>query len=269
MATYKGTIKKWLSTGSVWDILYPKTTMDQVINLNTALADMQSDIESKPPNSHASTGTSYGVGTTANYGHVKTINALTQNSHINGTALSAYQGYLLNNAIAGKEPSIGTKGSAFNKNFGTTSGTVCQGNDSRLSNNRNPNPHTHDVDEIEPVLSTVTSGHTYSNNLKPNSTVVIDSTTNLYCYLDNIADTGTYKNQWKIGDTLTVIRLGTGSVRLVDSAGTLYVNNEGTPTTGGYIYLPRYTAVTCIMVSGTTSATNWVILGATSTSSSI
>ena len=36
----------------------------------------------------------------------------------------------------GAEPAIGVKGSAFNKNFGTTSGTVCQGNDPRLSSTK-------------------------------------------------------------------------------------------------------------------------------------
>ena len=36
----------------------------------------------------------------------------------------------------GAEPAIGTKGSAFNKNFGSTAGTVCQGNDPRLSSTR-------------------------------------------------------------------------------------------------------------------------------------
>jgi len=35
------------------------------------------------------------------------------------------------------EPAF-TKNTAFNKNFGTASGTVCQGNDSRLSNERTP-----------------------------------------------------------------------------------------------------------------------------------
>ena len=38
-------------------------------------------------------------------------------------------------ADIGAEPAI-TKNTAFNKNFGTASGTVCQGNDSRLSNAR-------------------------------------------------------------------------------------------------------------------------------------
>lgn len=57
---------------------------------------INSAINGKAPTNHASTASTYGLGTTANYGHVKTINALTQNSHQNGTALSAYQGYLLN-----------------------------------------------------------------------------------------------------------------------------------------------------------------------------
>lgn len=37
--------------------------------------------------------------------------------------------------LNGKEPAF-TKNNAFNKNFGTAAGTVCQGNDSRLSNAR-------------------------------------------------------------------------------------------------------------------------------------
>lgn len=41
----------------------------------------------------------------------------------------------LNSAFVGAEPAF-TKNSAFNKNFGSSAGTVCQGNDSRLSNAR-------------------------------------------------------------------------------------------------------------------------------------
>lgn len=48
------------------------------------------------PTSHASSATTYGLGTTDNYGHVKTINNLNQTSNQNGTALSAYQGKVLN-----------------------------------------------------------------------------------------------------------------------------------------------------------------------------
>lgn len=45
-------------------------------------------------------------------------------------------------ADIGAEPAF-TKNSAFNKSFGTTAGTVCQGDDSRLSDARTPKAHTH------------------------------------------------------------------------------------------------------------------------------
>ena len=56
-------------------------------------------ISEKAPINHASTTTNYGVGTTSNYGHCKTINGLTQSSHTNGYALSAYQGKVLKGLI--------------------------------------------------------------------------------------------------------------------------------------------------------------------------
>ena len=49
------------------------------------------------PTSHASTGTGYGVGTTANYGHNKIIDDATKSSLTNGESLSAHMGYILNN----------------------------------------------------------------------------------------------------------------------------------------------------------------------------
>jgi hypothetical protein len=72
------------------------------------IAALNSDLSGKAPTSHASTATTYGLGTTANYGHVKTINALTQSSHQDGTALSAYQGYVLNNKITTLEGNFNT-----------------------------------------------------------------------------------------------------------------------------------------------------------------
>jgi len=45
-------------------------------------------------------------------------------------------------AEVGAEPAF-TKNTGFNKNFGTAAGTVCQGNDSRLSDARTPTAHTH------------------------------------------------------------------------------------------------------------------------------
>jgi len=75
---------------------------DSVSSTSTTMAATPSAVKSaydlanaKAPTSHASTTTTYGIGTTTNYGHVKTINALTQTAHADGTALSAYQGYVL------------------------------------------------------------------------------------------------------------------------------------------------------------------------------
>ena len=64
-----------------------------------------------------------------------------------------------------------SKNTAFNRNFGTTSGTVCQGNDSRLSDARTPTAHTHtvsDVSGLETALSgkqNVISGYTGTINI--------------------------------------------------------------------------------------------------------
>jgi hypothetical protein len=45
------------------------------------------------------------------------------------------------------EPSF-SKNTAFNKNFGNSSGSVCEGNDSRLSDDRTPKAHTHSISNI-------------------------------------------------------------------------------------------------------------------------
>ena len=67
----------------------------------------------------------------------------------------------------GAEPAF-TKNTAFNKNFGTTAGTVCQGNDSRLSNARpasdvsawakEPNKPTYTPTEVGVIGTAPTSG---------------------------------------------------------------------------------------------------------------
>ena len=61
----------------------------------------------------------------------------------------------LQTELNGKEPAF-SKNTGFNKNFGSTAGTVCQGNDSRLSDARTPVGHTHafaDVTGLATALS--------------------------------------------------------------------------------------------------------------------
>lgn len=50
----------------------------------------------------------------------------------------------LQTALDNKEPIVSPKNSGFNKDFGSASNTVCQGDDVRLSNDRNPTTHNHD-----------------------------------------------------------------------------------------------------------------------------
>ncbi len=53
----------------------------------------------KAPNNHASSATTYGLGTQSNYGHNKLVNNLTTTSYQDGLALAAYQGKLLNDKV--------------------------------------------------------------------------------------------------------------------------------------------------------------------------
>lgn len=54
----------------------------------------------KAPTSHSSSATTYGVGTSSNYGHCKVVNNLTESSYADGVVLSAYQGKVLNDKIS-------------------------------------------------------------------------------------------------------------------------------------------------------------------------
>lgn len=76
------------------------TDLRTLKELNTQATTNANNINGKAPTSHASTGSTYGLGTTSNYGHCKVINDLTHSSFANGEALSAYQGKLLNDKCA-------------------------------------------------------------------------------------------------------------------------------------------------------------------------
>lgn len=77
----------------------------------------------------------------------------------------------LQTELKSKEPAILTKNTAFNKNYGSTSDTVCQGNDSRLSDARTPLAHTHTISNITGLQTTldgkanVFTGYTGSINV--------------------------------------------------------------------------------------------------------
>jgi hypothetical protein len=63
---------------------------------------------------------------------------------VNATAISANADAIAANTVLinTKEDAF-TKNTAFNKNFGTAAGTVCEGDDARLADGRPPTAHTH------------------------------------------------------------------------------------------------------------------------------
>ena len=114
---------------TVVDTVLSSSSTNPVQNkaVNTALS-------GKAPTSHASSATTYGVGTSSNYGHVKVINGLTQSSHADGTALSAYQGKVLNDAINGKANSSHEHTVSNITDFPTLATVATSGNYNDLSN---------------------------------------------------------------------------------------------------------------------------------------
>lgn len=81
-----------------------KVIVDNALNASSENAVqnkvIKNAMDGKAPTNHASSGTGYGVGTISNYGHNKLINNLDRSAFVNGEALSAYQGYVLNGLIA-------------------------------------------------------------------------------------------------------------------------------------------------------------------------
>lgn len=67
---------------------------------------LQTQLDAKAITSHASSATTYGLGTTLLYGHVKIAESLTTAEATDGLALGAYQGKLLSDAIALKQNAL-------------------------------------------------------------------------------------------------------------------------------------------------------------------
>lgn len=100
-------LKNWFyDKTEITGFLNNKANQSDLQTLQGTVTDLSTTVAGKAATNHASTSTTYGLGTTSNYGHVKTINGLTQSSHTNGTALSAYQGKVLKDLIDGLDTRI-------------------------------------------------------------------------------------------------------------------------------------------------------------------
>lgn len=89
--------------------------------------------------SHADNNTTYtfATGTTNGTFKVTPSGGSSTSVSIYGLGSAAYT------STSNYEPAIGTKGTAFNKSFGSAAGTVTEGNDTRLSDARTPTSHNH------------------------------------------------------------------------------------------------------------------------------
>lgn len=71
------------------------------------------------------------------------------------------------------------KNTAFNKNFGTSKDTVCEGNDIRLSDKRQPLPHNHDEYLTSLELETLVISILSKNGISLNDSKITISNRNL------------------------------------------------------------------------------------------
>ena len=97
-----------VSSPTAGKVIVSNVSAEELSRLSGVTSGVQSQLNGKAPTSHASTGTGYGVGTAAAYGHVKVRDSFEVSSFDSAApeVLSAYRGYLLNNAIDAKSAYI-------------------------------------------------------------------------------------------------------------------------------------------------------------------
>ena len=76
-------------------------------------------------------------------------------------------------AALNEKENMFSKNTAFNRNFGTTSGTVCQGNDSRLSDARTPTAHTHTISNVSGLQTALDSKQNIINGYTGTINIIV------------------------------------------------------------------------------------------------
>lgn len=126
------------------------------------------------------------------------------------------------------EPAF-VKNDAFNKNFGATADTVCQGNDARLSDARTPKSHTHTKSQISDMptkLSQFSNDSGYQNSSQVNAAVAtVDNKLKNQCNQNRIELTNSSFYPVTIG-------YRSGQVVYLKCSGTL---EKEVPANAGYV----------------------------------
>ncbi|MGD9697599.1 tail fiber domain-containing protein [Acinetobacter sp.] len=204
------------------------------------------------------------AGTVSEGNHSHSDYALTGHNHDAAYAASGHNHDLTYAALGhnhtGVYEPVFTKNSAFNKNFGSAADTVCQGNDTRLSDSRTPLAHTLDSHSNITVTSNTAgeilkwNGSAWINNtlseagiqpagsyLTTNQTITLSGdatgsgTTSIVLTLANSGVTaGTYtkitvdaKGRATSGTTLSSTDIPTLTLSKISDAGTAAATNTG------------------------------------------
>ena len=189
------------------------TRMTNIESKNTS---QDTAINGKAPTDHSSTTTNYGVATTTKYGHVIVDEALNSDSvnpvqnkkvkeAIDGKANTSHtHGNISSDGkigtASGKPIITGTGGVLTAGGFGTTSGSFCQGNDSRLSNARTPTAHNHSINDVTSLQSSL-DGKAPTNHASPYNSYGVGNTSD-YGHVRVLQTISTTSNQPVASGTL-------------------------------------------------------------------
>lgn len=93
-----------VSSPTTGKVIVSSTTATEISRLSGVTSNVQTQLNGKAPNDHASSATTYGVGTSSNYGHLRIADNLNTPSFDSNApvALSAYRGKVLYDMVAAK-----------------------------------------------------------------------------------------------------------------------------------------------------------------------
>ena len=222
-------------------VVASQTTAAQLEALRTldTTSTIQTQIDGKAPTNHQSTGTSYGVGTSAAYGHLKIANNLSTDS-FNASApvaLSAYQGKLLNDnklGVNAKAASANTADTATNAsgNTFTITGTSTSQLKLATTNYSNGIVRARDTENTGGCIMQIQSGGNliigsgeFANNLYDNDLDSSSNATGESLYLGSDGTTRIYSNGNTIDNRKTWHYDTAGAINLPD--GTAKITQDG------------------------------------------
>ncbi|RKZ95784.1 MAG: hypothetical protein DRQ46_07940, partial [Gammaproteobacteria bacterium] len=137
--------------------------------------------------------------------------------------LDKYDQTQIDGFLATKEPVINPKNTSFNKNYGSSPDTVCQGDDARLSDTRDPNAHNQDI-------STINNLQTELDAKEPEINPKLDAFNSAF---GNSSDTVCEGNDSRLSDARTPVAHQHDAIDITGESWLLNIVEDVTPELGG------------------------------------